>query len=117
MLRYPIDHRYPDMPQGSTTYWAPDGLDTTSHPAVTRDSEDRHVPSSLRPNQLASSAYASATALSLTQRDPYPTMGQTQTDCQEQFPCPPQQYIPSVNYAAPPYDFADYPVSYPFVSS
>jgi hypothetical protein len=120
MIRYPTpsDHRYPDatMPQGGTTYWAPGGLDT-SQPAVTRDPEDRHGPSRLRANQLNSPAYASAPALSLTQRDSYPTLGQTQTDCPEQFAYPPQQYIPSVNYAAPPYDFADYPVGYPFVSS
>jgi hypothetical protein len=125
MIRYspPSDRRYSDasnpaMPQGSNTYWAPGGLDT-SQPAVTRDSEDR--PSRLRATQLTSSTYASATAppFSLTHRESYPasTMGQTQGECPEQFPYPPQQYIPSVNYAAPPYDFAEYPVGYPFLSS
>jgi hypothetical protein len=118
MLRYntPSDHRYGDatnnaMPQGNNTYWAPGGLDA-SQPAVTRDPEDRHGPSRLRANQLA---YASATPpFSLTHRDSYPVLGQTQTDCPEQFAYHPQQYIPSVNYAAPPYDLAEYPVGYLF---
>jgi hypothetical protein len=121
MLRYPTtsDHRYgdatnPPMPQGSNTYWPPGGLDT-SQPAVTRDPEDRHGSSRLRAaNQLASSAYASATPpFSLTHRDSYPALAQTQSDCPDQFPYPPQQYMPSVNYAAPPYDLAEYPVGYP----
>ncbi|KAF8497370.1 hypothetical protein F5888DRAFT_277043 [Russula emetica] len=117
MLRYPTqsDHRYgdatnPPVPQGSNTYWAPGGLDT-SQPAVTRDSEDRHGPSRLRANQLTSSAYASAAPpFSLRHRDSYPALGQTQMDCPEQFAYSPQQYIPSVNYAAPPYDLAEYPI-------
>ncbi len=121
MLRYPTpsDHPYPDatnpaMPQGNNTHWAPGGLDT-SHPAVTRDPEDRHGPSRLRANQLTSSAYASAAApFSLTQRDSYPAMAHSQNDCTEQFPYPLQQYIPSVNYAAPPYDLAEYPVGFLF---
>ena len=118
MIRFPTpsDHRYadgtnPTMPQGSGTYWAPGGLDS-SQPAVTRDSEDRHGPSRLRANHLTSSAYASAPAVSLTQRDSYPAPGLTQTDCPEQFPYHPQPYIPNVNYAAPPLDLTDYPVSY-----
>jgi hypothetical protein len=99
------------MPQGSNTYWPPGGLDTPQ-PAVTRDPEDRHGPSRLRaPNQLTSSTYASATPpFSLTQRDSYPALGQTQSDCPDQFVYPPQQYMSSVNYAAPPYDLAEYPM-------
>ena len=116
MLHYntPSDHRYGDathsaMPQGNNTHWASDGLDA-SQPAVTRDSEDRHGPSRLSANQLA---YASATPpFSLTHRDSYPVLGQTQTDCPEQFAYHLQQYIPSVNYAAPPYDLAEYLVGY-----
>ena len=123
MLRYPTqsDHRYGDatnnaMPQGSNTYWPPNGLDT-SQPAVTRDPEDRHPPSRLRASQLASpAAYASSAAtppFSLTHRDSYSALGQTQIDCPDQFAYHPQQYLPSVNYAAPPYDLAEYPVGYP----
>ena len=118
MIRYPTpsDHRYaeatnPAMPQGSGPYWAPGGHDSTQ-PAVTRDPEDRHGPSRLRANQLTSSAYASASAFSLTQRDSYPAPGQTQSECPEQFPYPHQQYIPGVNYATPPFDL-DYQVGYP----
>lgn len=70
----------------------------------------------LRPaNQLTSTPYASDTPFSLTQRDSYPALGTTQSECPDQFPYRPQQYIQSVNYAAPPYDLADYPVSYPVV--
>lgn len=121
MLRHttPSDPRYPDatnpaMPQGSGTYWA-SGLDA-SQPAVTRDLEDRHGSSRLRANQLTSSPYASSPPFLLTQRDSYPALGQPQSECPDQFPYPPQQYTQTVNYAAPPYDLADYPsVSYPFV--
>lgn len=121
MLRYPTqsDHRYgdpasPTAPQPGSTYWAPPGLDT-DQPAVTRDPEDRHGPSRLRANQLTSSAYPSATPpFSLNHRDSYPSLGQTQSDCPDQFAYPPQQqYISGVNYAAPPYDLAEYPVGYP----
>ncbi len=111
----PSDHHSGDdainpiMPRGSDTYWAPGDLDTSQH-VITRDSE--YCPSRLRANQLTSSAYAPTTPpFSLTHRDSYPALGQTQTDCPEQFAYHPQQYIPSVNYAAP-YDLAQHPVGY-----
>ena len=49
--------------------------------------------------------------------DTYPTLGWCpQSECPDQFPCPPQQYTQTVNYDAPPHDLADYPlVSHPFV--
>ena len=93
----PSDHRYPDT-FATTAFWAP-GASDSSQPAVTRDSDDRHGPPRLRANQLSS----------FTQRDSYPT--QAQTDCSAQYPYPSQQYIPSVNYTAPPFDLAEYPVS------
>jgi hypothetical protein len=116
MLRYPTPSgpRYGDatnnaLPQGNITYWAPGGLDTFQ-PAVTRDSEDRHGPSRLRASQLT---YASASPpFSHTDLESYPALGQTQTDCPEQFAYHPQQYNPSVNYAAPPFDLAVYTVGY-----
>lgn len=95
----PSDQRYPDT-FTSTAFWAPGGSDS-SQPAVTRDADDRHGPPRLRANQLSS--------FGLTQRDSYPT--QTQSDCPGQYPYPSQHYIPTVNYTAPPFDLAEYPVS------
>jgi hypothetical protein len=119
MLRYPTpsDQRYGDacnpvMPQGST-YWAPGRPDP--HPsAVTRDSDDRHGTPRLRSNQTTSSNYPPVTPNSVPPSDSYPT--QTQGDYSGQRGYPAQQYVSSVNYAAPPYDFAAYPVSYPSTS-
>jgi hypothetical protein len=104
-MHTPSDLRYPDSFTNSA-FWAPPppGSDS-SHPAVTRDSDDRHGPPRLRPNQLSSAA----AAFGLTQRDSYPT--QSQTDCPGQYPYPPQHYISTVNYTAPPFDLAEYPVS------
>jgi hypothetical protein len=108
----PSDHRYGDatnnaMPQGNNTYWAP-GLDA-SQPAIT-DPEHRHGPSRLHANQFA---YASATPpFSLTHCDLYPVLGvlgETRTDCPEQFAYHPQQYQ-SVSYVA--HNWAEYPVGY-----
>jgi hypothetical protein len=121
MLPYhtPSDHCYgyattgnPAIPQYSYIYWPPGDHDT-SQPAVTRDSEDRHGPSHLcAANQLIPSAYASATPFLPTHCDSYPALGQTQSDCPEQFAHPPQQYILSVNYAASSesYDSVGYPL-------
>jgi len=120
----PSDHRYGDdainpvMPQGSDTYWAPGGLDTSQpvHVSVKGDIPSHgleYCPSRLRANQLTSSAYASTTPpFSLTHHDSYSALGQTQTDCPEQFAYHPQQYIPSVNYVAP-HDLVEHPVGYP----
>jgi hypothetical protein len=98
----PSDQRYPD-PLANTAFWAPGGSDS-SQPAVTRDSDDRHGPPRLRANQIPSAA-----AFGLTQRDSYPV--QTQSDCSGQYPYPSQHYVPTVNYTAPPFDLAEYPVS------
>lgn len=107
------DHRYPDslantaIPQ-ATSFWPPGGPDG-SQSAVTRNSDDRYgPPPRLRPNQLPTS-YASTPAFPITQRDSYPA--QTQSDCSGQYPYPPQQYRPVVNYATGPFDLAEYPVS------
>ena len=96
------------MPRGSGNYWVPGGLDS-SQPSVARDSEDRHGISHICANHLTLSAYTSGATLSLTHL--YPTPGQTQNDCSEQFPYPPhwQQYI---LYAAPPPDLGYYSVGY-----
>lgn len=109
----PSDHRYPDSLANtaisqSTAFWPPGGPDN-SQPAVTRDPEDRYGPPRLRANQLPSSTYPSTAAFPIAQRDSYPA--QTQSDCSGQYGYPPQQYMSSVNYAAPPFDFAEYPVS------
>ena len=107
------DQRYPDsltntaIPQ-ATAFWAPGGP-ASSQPAVIRDSDDRHGPPRIHANQLSSSAYPSPAAFSITQRDSYPA--QTQSDCSGQYSYPTQHYIPTVNYAAPPFDLAGYPVS------
>lgn len=109
----PSDHRYPDslanaaIPQ-ATAFWPPGGPDG-SQSAVTRNPEDRYGPPRLRANQLSSSPYASTAAFPIAQRDSYPA--QSQSDCSGQYPYPQQQYMSNVNYAAPPFDFAEYPVS------
>ena len=90
MIWYPTpsDHRYSNgtnhtIPEGSGTYWALGGLDSSeSQPPVTRGSEDRHGPSRLRVNHSTSSAYMSAPTLSFTQH-------QTQCDRPEQLPYQP----------------------------
>ncbi|KAI9447236.1 hypothetical protein F5148DRAFT_1344699 [Russula earlei] len=112
MLRYPTpsDQRFADatnpaVPQGSSTYWPPHAPDGTQS-AVTREPDDRHGPPRLRAGQLSSSAYASAAVFS--QRDTYPA--QSQADCSVQYPYPSQQYIQTVNYVSPPFDFAEYPI-------
>ncbi|KAI0301390.1 hypothetical protein BC826DRAFT_1101988 [Russula brevipes] len=115
MLPYPTppDHRYgdaanPAVPQGSS-YWAPACPDGPQ-PAVTRETDDRHPHPRLRPNQLTPSPYASAaTTFAPPQRDSYPP--QAQDDCSGQYAYPAQPHFSSVNYAGPPYDFAEYPVA------
>ena len=108
------DHRYPDtaIPQ-ATAFWPPGGPDG-SQSAVTRNSDDRYGPPRLRANQLPTSAYASTAPFPITQRDSYPA--QTQSDCSGQYPYPLQQYRSVVNYAAGPFDLAEYPVSIDIVS-
>ncbi|KAH9956349.1 hypothetical protein BC827DRAFT_1270998 [Russula dissimulans] len=118
MHRYPTpsDPRYRDLtspapPQGGSPgpYWSP--RPDASQPAVIREPDDRHhPPSRLRANQIPSSAYASASAVTtfaFPQRDTYPA--QTQADCPAQYPYPPQQYPSAVNYSQPPFDLAEYP--------
>jgi hypothetical protein len=90
MIWYPTpsDHRYSNgtnhtIPEGSGTYWALGGLDSSeSQPPITRGSEDRRGPSRLRANHSTSSAYMSAPTLSFTQH-------QTQCDRPEQLPYQP----------------------------
>jgi len=111
----PSDHRYPDSPANTAisqaaAFWPPGGPDS-SQSAVMHDLEDSYGPPRLRASQLPS-AYPSTTAFlgfPITQRDSYPA--QTQSDCSGQDGYPTQQYISSVNYAAPAFDFAEYPVS------
>lgn len=118
MLQYPTpsDQRYAapcnpavPVPQGST-YWAP-GRPDAHHPAVNRDSDDRHGAPRLRSSsQLTSSNYPPATPNAVPSCDSY--AAQSQGDCSGQRGYPSQQYSSGVNYASPPYDFAAYPVSY-----
>ncbi len=94
---------YPAPSDHNSAFWAPPGADR-SQPAVTRDPEDRYGPPRLR----ASSAYATIPPFPPTHRDSY--HAQTQSDCASQYAYP-SQHISGVNYAAPPFDFSEYPVS------
>ena len=102
MIWYPTpsDHRYSNgtnhtIPEGSGTYWALGGLDSSeSQPPVTHGSEDRRGPSHLHANHSTLSAYMPAPTLSFTQH-------QTQCDHPEQLPyqpllcsCDPAKYSP-----------------------
>ena len=60
-------------------------------------------------NQLSSSAYVSTTAFPIIQCNLYPT--QTQSEYSGQYSHTPQQYMLNMNYAAPPCDVVEYPVS------
>jgi len=108
LLPPPQMHPYPAPSDHNSTFWPPTATSTDrSHPqpAVTRDTEDRYGPPRLR----ASSAYATIPQFPPTHRDSY--HAQTQSDCAGQYAYPPQQqYISGVNYAAPPFDFSEYPI-------
>jgi hypothetical protein len=81
------------LPQGGT-YWV---RPNAHKPAVNCDSDDNQV------------NYPSVTANSAPPSDSYPA--QSQCDYSTQRGYSSQPYVSSVNYAAPPYDFAAYLVS------
>jgi hypothetical protein len=125
MLRCPTpsDQRYGDacnaaMPQGGT-HWVP-GRPDTYQSAVTRDLD--HGAPRLRSNQMSFNDN--------NNNNNYPSVSPNNTipPSAESYPAqppadftapqrayPPHQYASSVNYAAPPYDFAAYPVSRPSI--